>query len=175
MWKGRCAIACFITLQTDAFAKTFNNELQSSANTLSAGVTRARRPLRGLEIKNDSYGAIKLVQSNGKELPLYDGGSKGGTTTQYTNFILQSVREARMEKHQIVETFGESYIFFFGESPRFLDVTAVLVNSFDFNWEAEWWQNYDKYLRGSKSVEMGARTYLFYEDNVCLLYTSRCV
>lgn len=163
-------MACFITLQTDAFADTFNKQLQSSAATLSAGVARARRPLRGLEIKSDRYAAIKVVQSNGTEIPLWDAGSSAqpnpGKNTQYTNFILQSVREARMEKHQIVETFGESYIFFFGESPRFLDVSAVLVNSFDFNWEAEWWQNYDQYLRGSKSVQMGARTYLFYDDNV---------
>ncbi len=137
---------------------------------MSAGVTRARRPLRGLEIKEDTYAAIKVVRSDGREISLYDAGSSAqptpGRTKTYTNFILQSVHEARMEKHQIVETFGESYIFFFGESPRFLDVTAVLVNSVDFNWEAEWWQNYDQYLRGSKSVQMGARTYIFYDDNV---------
>jgi hypothetical protein len=71
-----------------------------------------------------------------------------------------------MEKSQIVETFGDSYIFFFGEAPRFLDVQAVLINSFDFNWEAEFWENYDQYMRGTKAVEQGARSYLFYDDNV---------
>lgn len=159
-------MAVYIELTTEPFANVFNAQTQTSASSLRAGTDRARRPLRGLEIKSDTYSLIKLIRSDGTELPLIDSGAVGGTNTQNTNFILQSVTEARMEKHQIVETFGESYIFFFGESPRFLDVTAVLINSFDFNWEAEWWQNYDQYLRGSKSVEMGARTYLFYDDNV---------
>jgi hypothetical protein len=122
--------------------------------------------LRGLEIKDDTYAFLKIVRSDGSEIKLIDSSSPDGTSTQYSNFILQSVSEARMEKHQIVETFGEPYIYFFGESPRFLDVSAVLVDSLDFNWYAEFWENYNKFFRGTRSVELGARTYLFYDDNV---------
>lgn len=122
--------------------------------------------MRGLEIKEDTYALLKVVRADGSELELFDSSSETGRSAQYTNFILQSVSEARMEKHQIVETFGEPYIFFFGEHPRFLDVQMVLINSHDFNWEAEFWQNYNDYLRGTKLVEMGARTYLFYDDVV---------
>lgn len=107
-----------------------------------------------------------MIQADGTELPLLDSATESGTGSQYANFILQNVQEARMEKHQIVETFGEAYIFFFGEAPRFLDVQAILVNSNDFNWEAEWWANYNDFFRGTKSVELGARTYLFYDDNI---------
>lgn len=106
----------------------------------------------------------KVVTAAGDVLPLFDAGGTNGRSTQYSNFLLQSVVEARMEKQQIVETFGDPYIFFFGEQPRFIDVTAVLLNSNDFNWLAEWWSNYDNYLRGTKLVEMGARMYLFYDD-----------
>lgn len=159
-------MAVYIELTTDAFAQVFNQQQSAVTPQGRAGISNARRPLRGLEIKDDTYAILKVVTSNGTELPLIDSGAVGGTNTQYSNFILQSVQEARMEKHQIVETFGESYIFFFGESPRFLDVQAILVDSFDFNWYAEFWANYDQYLRGSKSVEMGARTYLFYDDNI---------
>jgi hypothetical protein len=159
-------MSVYIELTTDAFASTFTQQQNNVSPSGRAGIANARRPLRGLEIKDDTYAILKVVQSNGVEIPLIDSGAVGGTNTQYSNFLLQSVTEARMEKHQIVETFGESYIFFFGESPRFLDVQAILVDSFDFNWYAEFWANYDQYLRGSKSVEMGARTYLFYDDNV---------
>lgn len=132
-----------------------------------AGRRIARRPTRGLEIKDDTYAIIKLVRNDGEELPVFDSSLPDGTSTSgYANFLLQSVQEMRMEKHQIVETFGESYIFFFGEAPRFINVQAVLINSHDFNWEAEWWENYDKVWRGTKSVEQGARTYLFYDDNI---------
>ena len=134
-----------------------------------AGKRIARRPMRGLEIKEDRVAALKVVQSDGTEIPLVDAGSPYGdglTQAGYTNFILQNVSEARMEKHQIVETFGESYVFFFGEAPRFLDVQMVVINSHDFNWEAEWWENYERYFRGTRLVEMGARLYMFYDDNI---------
>ena len=158
-------MSVFIELTTDSFATTFNQQIASSLEA-RAGTNNARRPLRGLEVKEDTYAIIKVVRADGTELSLFDSSSKTGRSTQYSNFILQSVSEARMEKHQIVETFGEPYIFFFGESPRFLDVTAILVDSNDFNWYAEFWKNYDEHLRGTKLVEQGARTYLFYDDNI---------
>lgn len=156
----------FIELTTDAFSETFTRARDAAQKARRAGVDRARRPLRGLEIKDDTYAFLKIVRSDGTEIKLIDSSSPDGTSTQYSNFILQSVSEARMEKHQIVETFGEPYIYFFGEAPRFLDVQAVLVDSLDFNWYAEFWENYNKYFRGTRSVELGARTYLFYDDNV---------
>lgn len=159
-------MSVFIELTTDAFQEVFAAQKGRTDKARRAGTDNARRPLRGLEIKDDTYAIIKVVNAAGTEIPLIDSGSPSGFSNQYTNFILQSVSEARMEKHQIVETFGESYIFFFGESPRFLDVQAVLVDSQDFNWYAEFWENYNQYLRGTKSVEMGARTYLFYDDNI---------
>lgn len=166
-------MAVFIELTTDPFeeVRREQQDIQRDGNdaTSISGRRIARRPLRGLEIKEDRIAAIKVVQADGTEIPLVDAGSPygdGQTSSGYTNFILQSVAEVRMEKHQIVETFGESYIFFFGESPRFLDVQLVVINSHDFNWEAEWWENYERYFRGTKLVEMGARLYMFYDDNV---------
>ncbi len=163
----------FIELTTDAFRDQFAKTVAGKKNAARerspygrAGAISVRRPLRGLELKSDTYGMLRVILVDGTEVPLLDSSSPTGKSTGYTNFILQTVQEARMEKHQIVETFGEPYIFFFGESPRFLDVQALLVNSLDFNWEAEWWENYELYLRGTRSVEMGARTYLFYDDNV---------
>lgn len=159
-------MAVFIEITTDAFQENFARKAAAAQTARRAGAARVRRPLRGLEIKEDTYAIIKVIQADGSELPLLDSGTETGTGTQYANFILQSVQEARMEKHQIVDTFGEAYIFFFGEAPRFLDVSALLLNSNDFNWEAEWWENYNAYFRGTKSVELGARTYLFYDDNI---------
>lgn len=160
-------MSVFISLETDAFGTVFNTQTGiDTGKARRAGVDRARRPLRGLEVKDDTYAILKVIRADGTEIKLLDSGDPSGQTTQYSNFILQSVTEARMEKHQIVETFGDPYIFFFGESPRFLDVTAVLVDSVDFNWYAEFWSNYDTYLRGTKSVEQGARTYMFYDDNI---------
>lgn len=158
-------MAVFVELTTDAF----ENNITSTTTRRKGGVTKTtatRRPLRGLEIKEETHAYIKLVTAAGDAIPLLDAGSNGGTTQEYSNFILQQVSEQRMERHQIVETFGDTYLFLFGESPRFLTVNAVLINSNDFNWKAEFMENYDKYLRGTKAIERGARTYLFYDENI---------
>jgi hypothetical protein len=163
-------MAVFVELVSDAFEENLSKlstDKSLAGAAARAGSRIARRPTRGLEIKEDTYAAIKVILADGTELPLVDSSQRGGLTSDgYTNFLLQSVTEARMEKHQIVETFGAAYIFFFGENPRFLDVQAIIINSNDFNWEAEWWENYDQNFRGTKCVEKGGRLYLFYDDNI---------
>ena len=49
----------------------------------------------------------------------------------WTDWILQGVREARMEKTQVVETFGDSYLYAFGEKPRVLAFQGLLMNTAD--------------------------------------------
>jgi hypothetical protein len=163
-------MAIFIELTTDPFEDIRNQQMDRQRGSQFSNSSRrqVRRPTRGLEIKEERPAIMKVIQANGDELPLIDAGgpSGSGLNQNYANFILQNVTEARMEKHQIVETFGESYIFFFGEAPRFIDVQLVLINSLDFNWEAEWWENYENNLRGTKLVERGAKLYLFYDDNI---------
>jgi len=166
-------MAVFIELTTDIFTENFENIDNGLRRAGRAGSGSVRRPLRGVEIKEDTYAIIKVVDVAGTPLKMFDTSSRDALYpgepvrgTEYANFLLQGVNEARMEKHQIVETFGESYIFFFGEAPRFLDVQAILINSNDFNWEAEFWGNYDAFWRGSKLTELGARLYLFYDDTI---------
>lgn len=162
-------MAVFIELTTEAFEEEFRKRSKGKAQggryTARAGKKVVRRPTRGIEVKEDTYANIKVVQADGTELPLFDSSSPDGLTSSgYANFLLQSVQEARVEKSQVIETFGDSYIFFFGENPRFLDVQAILLNTNDFNWRAEWWANYQQYLRGTKLAELGARIYMFYDD-----------
>jgi hypothetical protein len=106
------------------------------------------------------------MRVDGVEIPLLDAGSETGETTNYSNFILQQVQEQRMERHQIIETFGDTYVFLFGAAPHMLMCSAVLINSHDFNWKDEFMENYQRYMRGTKALEYGARTYLFYDQNV---------
>lgn len=170
-------MATFIEIQTDAFAKNLSNIKQKGLKY--EGV---RRPFRGVEIKEDTYAVIKVVKSNGDEIPLVDAGgpdspsqtTKGKlfvdpytshtTTNNYSNFIIQQVQDSRQEKQQILETFGDSYIFFFGERPRVLSVSGLLINTVDFNWRTEFWHNYEHVLRGTKLVEQDARIYLHWDD-----------
>jgi len=190
-------MATFIEIHTDAFAA---NVAKAKSTAISyAGV---RRPLRGIEIKEDTYAVMKVIKADGTEIPLTDSGGelvpssgwrkksptgaeetpgrsttgggdpvealKTGTasTYNYSNFIIQRIDESRQEKSQILETFGDSYIFFFGERPRLLNVSGVLFNTTDFNWRTEFWYNYENVFRGTKLVEQNARIYLFWDDIV---------
>ena len=144
------AMAVYISTITDAFA-----ELDRVRPTYE----NVRRPLRGISIKEDTYAVLRVKTATGTDIPLFDSSSPDhvdniGRSAQYSNFIIQQIQEQRQEKQQIIETFGEDYIFFFGERPRFLNVSGVLVNTKDFNWKSEFWVNYENNLRGTKLVEL---------------------
>ena len=160
-------MATFVSVSTDAFA-----EVRDKARTKQPQVN-VRRPLRGIQIKADTYSVIRVLTASGAEIPLFDSSSpsydaetKIGKSAYYSNFIIQEVAEARAEKQQIIETFGEDYVYFFGERPRFLSVRGVLLNTQDFNWKSEFWENYERHLRGTRLVEQNARAYLYFDDVV---------
>lgn len=82
----------------------------------------------------------------------------------WTDWILQSVEESRVEKTQIIETFGRNYLYAFGEKPRAVNISGMLFNSANYNWTAVFWENWKRYFRASRLIEMGARMYIHYED-----------
>ena len=176
-------MAIFLEMSPDAFSTSFRSLVGNFKDARSADPAiksqydtydHVRRPVRGLQIKEDTYATLQVRTADGQNLPLFDAGGQlrddknpvGGRTFQYSNFLIQSTVEQRTEKTQIVQTFGESYIFFYGEQPRTLVVQGVLLNSEDFNWRAEWWENYDQYLRGSACVRSKTRVYLSWDDIV---------
>lgn len=135
-----------------------------------------RRPTRGITLKKETFASLRVISSvTQSPITLVDAGARGANSVldgsrnkakSYTNFLLQQVTEERMEKSQILETFGEPFIFLFGERPRMISFSGVLINTFDFNWEAEWWDNYENYLRGTKCVESDSRVFLSFDNTI---------
>jgi hypothetical protein len=80
----------------------------------------------------------------------------------YTKFILSSVQEARQERAQIVETFSDFYVFFYGEKPAIFTYSGFLINAKNVNWLADFDYYYDTYMRGTRCVENNARLILTY-------------
>lgn len=153
------------------------------------GGKHVRRPVRGIQAKEDSFATLRVVAGNGNAIPIIDAGSNRKhkvnpgdknedfftvgnkrATDVYSNFFIQGVQEERAEKQQILETFGEPFIFLFGERARMVTFSGILLNTFDFNWEGEWWHNYDQYLRGTKCVENDARIFLSFEETLVTGY-----
>jgi hypothetical protein len=160
----------------------FNSQLSNIKDDVTNGPpdqkNSIRRPTRGIVINEETFATLRVVKGNGEHIAIVDGGSRassGKTPLKingkrandiYSNFLLQSASEERQEKAQILETFGEAYIFLFGERARVINFSGILVNSEDFNWEAEWWYNYENYLRGSRCVENNARVFLSYDNTL---------
>lgn len=171
-------MATMISVTPNAFSTTFKTMKEGVKASASGNVgywadySHVRRPVRGLQIKDDTYATLEVKLADGSNLNLVDAGglltgAQGESiarTSRFSNFLIQGISEAREEKSQIVVTFGAPYIYFYGEQPRFIQVQGVLLNSEDFNWRAEWWQNYDQYLRGTRCVERKARVYLTWDD-----------
>lgn len=155
-------MATFISITTDAFDTPQERP----------SYQHVRRPVRGIQLKEETFAVIRVLTARNEEISLIDSGSPTydeseiGRSGLLSNFLLQDVQEQRTEKQQIVETFGEDYIFFFGERPRFLRFSGLLMNTADFNWKSEWWENYENNLRGSKLVELNARLYVYFDDVV---------
>lgn len=129
-----------------------------------------RRPLRGIQIKKETFGYLSLVYAGSHGKPanhrgLYNSSTENKTTIT-SNFLINSVSESRQEKHQPVLTFGKDYVYFFGEQPRQITVNATLINSDNFGWEAEWWANYDKYMRGTKLAASNMEACLEVDENL---------
>lgn len=80
----------------------------------------------------------------------------------YTKFFIETVQEAHVERSQIVETFGNFYVFMFGERPPVYSFSGKLVNSRNANWVSDLMFMYQQYLRGTKCVELNARLILTY-------------
>ena len=172
----------FIQVIPDRFSGAESTAL-TQANSGKIYKGGVRRPTRGTVLKKETFATMRVLTAGGKDhITLIDAGGKNKTNKKdkqgkpvdsnprrsenYTNFLLQQIQEERMEKSQILETFGEPFIFLFGERPRMMSFAGVLLNTFDFNWEAEWWHNYENYLRGTRCVENDARVFLSFDNTV---------
>lgn len=173
---------------TASFIQTLPSALPSNNPNLAGGINKdtvdvsdgpkydhVRRPVRGIQIKEETFVTLEVKTKDGKNLLLFDEGGaieKGDIsfTSKYSNFLVQSVSENSMEKSQIIETFGPAFVFFFGTRPRMVNIQGLLLNSADFNWKNEWWANYETYLRGTQLVSSNTMVYISYEDTIIVGY-----
>lgn len=95
-------------------------------------------------------------------------GKKSGTNEDidlippWTKFILQSASESYNERAQIVETFGDYFVFFFGQRPITYNFSGTLINAKNASWLNDWKFMYQNFLRGTKAIENNARIIMTY-------------
>lgn len=135
-----------------------------------AQIRRNRLSLaKQLATKKDQEATIRLVARS--KTARADGSKQAKAAAPlknvippYTKFFLENVTEDRMEKTQVVETFGEFIAFFFGRRPEVFHFSGRLLNTKNHDWKNDFQEMYDNFLRGTKAVENNATVFIQYDD-----------
>ena len=159
-------MALYVTLSEDKFGP-ISKSISDGFNSTEIANYSVRRPLHGMDLPEDTYASITVRSSSGKPLTILANTADSVRSSAEmmsskftTNLIVQRIDENRQEKQQIIETFGEDFVFYYGQRPRILSVTAILPDSDDFQYAQEFWTNYDRALRGTRLVARDARVFL---------------
>ena len=123
------------------------------------GYEIAPREFIPIDIK-DSPSSLRVFgkgHGNGKSV-----GTMRDLIPAYSKFIIEGVSENRTERSQIVETFGDFYVFMFGERPSVMNFNCQLLNGANINWLHDFMFMYDAYLRGTRCVEQNASCIVTY-------------
>ncbi len=107
-----------------------------------------RRPLNGLRPNKNYYATI--MSPNAMLNSSYIDPSK--FTNFNNNFLIQNMTFSRDEKMQVIETFGENYVYFFGDKSPTASFRGLLLNSQTFEWFAEFDRNYVNSFRGTRTA-----------------------
>jgi hypothetical protein len=151
----------------------------SGSNGASDKQKSVRRPLLGMEHKEERYAVLRIISSANSPQNLIntsadqDQGSTSVLKSYTSNLLIQSIQESREEKSQVIQTFGNDFVYFFGERPIQIQISAQLLDSNNFRWHQEWWENYSKYLRGTQVVRRDSRIYLEVQDTIYEGYITR--
>jgi hypothetical protein len=125
-----------------------------------------RRPYHGITLKKESRAYLMAIgypnEPNKpkdllKEFMLRNpqaaqpkGAATEDNTLAYTDFMLTTISHGQITRQQITQTFGDTYIDFFGEQPMYIKFTGRVLNSKDFPWRDLFASLYDDVLQGPK-------------------------
>ena len=163
--------------ETKKKAESSEKKETKEAKSAEAVGQYIRRPLQGMTPKKDTYATLTITNPYGSEStksPLVNSSTPSGKSSYTANFLIQSISESRQEKAQPVPTFGDTFYYFFGQQPVQIQVSAVLLNSENFEWELEWWHNYSSSLRGTRLVDYNRRVALKYESTKITGFITTC-
>jgi hypothetical protein len=136
------------------------NELLFSPKPLterSIGVLRIMKPKR--------FNRPKGINTTGKSVSMVSRSKDYDVLLETTEFVLEDAQEQMQERFQLQETFGDFNVFFFGKRAEIFTYSGSLLNGCkDLQWRNQFLSNYDRFLRGTRCVELKARAYFLYDD-----------
>lgn len=145
-----------------------NGRIVEAPNPDGPGTISAYSPIPRTvgERDNPVLASIRLIDPkrvNKSGTPGTNTSRQGSLVPEYSKFFLESVQESHQEKYQIVETFNDWYVYFYGERPPVYNFSGHLLNFANYNWKNEFMYFYQNFWRGTKAAELGARVFLTYD------------
>jgi len=104
--------------------------------------------------KTEQIATIDIVKNGISVLP-----------STFKEFILESAEETTTEKYQIVETFDDFYVFFYGTRPKIFSYSGRLLNFENLPWLEKFKNFYERY-KGTKLADSGYMCYISYDQHV---------
>ena len=127
---------------TIAKSNHFNNEYQGGELTtlerdenyrsgIGGGASGLYSEIRGIEERPESYAVIRLLKRSrikkNEEFTKFE--KRLSIIPPFTRFFLQQTSYVSQEKYQIIETFGDPKILFFGKRPVIKQYSGYLLNT----------------------------------------------
>lgn len=114
------------------------------------------------------------IKGNLASIRFVDANTKGEVDTALippsSKFFLESVTMGQAEKYQLIETFGQYYVFFYGQRPPVYSFSGQLLNIQNHNWRLEFMHYYQNYWRGTQAVLKGAMIALTFSYEIVYGY-----
>jgi hypothetical protein len=189
-WRGTQAqsdgtvVRPFLIAQVEVTDEVEMDDVLRSLGSLEAGDTSLNFPVRpgyvpppsipfnaggsaenlAVRVKPDQVARLVVVRPLGEDERAITLGRSYEEIFRTNEFLLQGAGEARQEKVQIIETFGDPQIFAYGERAKVFQYSGTLLNSENFAWRDHFHAAYDTYLRGTLAIENRTRVFLIYDD-----------
>jgi len=98
----------------------------------------------GFSLRDEIKASIIIKEREGGKPKL------GGRSSVIQRFLIRAVAGAHEEKAQIMETFGQPIIYFFGEKPIVLNFVGAVYDTENMPWFSDFLDRYEQDLRGTR-------------------------
>ena len=115
--------------------------------------TKRENDIPVVDVSEKSVVSLQIIDNKGQRL-----------LPPYTEFYIESISEGNSEKLQIVETFEDPNVYFFGSKVRVYNFSGKLRNDKINNWANQFELLYEAAIKGTRLAEMKAMVYLIADD-----------
>lgn len=157
----------------DVIAQSTINAANKKTSADAPGQGDVRRPLDGMRARDDNYATLSVILGGSSRKLIDNSSVKTGKSKYTANILVQSVSSSATEKMQLTQTFDKDRLFFFGSNLETMQVQAIVIENESFQWLKEFYENYNKYFKGTSLAEENNAVEFMFEDKTIVGYLTQ--